>query len=104
MWVVERDGEVVACVGLVAPGRQAELKSLYVARAGRRQGLGGRLVAVVEAEAARRGASGMRLWSDNRFADARRLYERHGYRRTGRERDLHDLSATTEYEFAKTLA
>jgi GNAT superfamily N-acetyltransferase len=104
LWVVERDGAVVACVGLVTHGRRAELKSLYVAGAGRRQGLGGRLVAVVEAEAARRGATAMGLWSDTRFADAHRLYERHGYRRTGRRRELHDLSDTTEYEFAKTLA
>lgn len=103
LWVVERDGAVVACIGLVAHGERAELKSLYVARAGRRQGLGGRLVAAVEAEAARRGATAMRLWSDTRFADAHRLYERYGYRRTGRERDLQDLSDTTEYEFAKML-
>lgn len=103
MWVVEREGAVVACIGIVSEGEVAELKSLYVAAAGRRRGLGARLVEVVEAEAARRGVHRIELWSDTRFADAHRLYQRLGYTRTGRDRDLHDLSATTEYEFAKML-
>ncbi len=107
MWVVQRDGAgdgtVLACVGLMPHGGHAELKSLYVARAGRRQGLGGRLVALVEAEAVARGATTVELWSDTRFADAHRLYERLGYLRTGRRRELHDLSNTTEYHFAKPV-
>jgi hypothetical protein len=45
----------------------------------------------------------MELWSDTRFLDAHRLYERLGYRRTGRTRELHDLSDTVEYEFDKPL-
>jgi GNAT superfamily N-acetyltransferase len=103
MWVVEQTPAVVACIGLVPHGSRAELKSLYVARAGRRQGLGARLVALVEAEAAARGAREVELWSDTRFAAAHRLYRRLGYARTGRQRDLHDLSATTEYHFNKPL-
>jgi GNAT superfamily N-acetyltransferase len=103
MWVVERAPAVVACIGLVPHGPRAELKSLYVGRAGRRQGLGARLVAMVEAEAVARGARDLELWSDTRFTDAHRLYQRLGYARTGRQRDLRDLSATTEYQFHKTL-
>jgi oligopeptidase B len=103
MWVTERDGEVVACVGLVPHGPTAELKSLYVAKVARRRGLGAELTALVEATAVERGVARMYLWSDSRFTDAHRLYERLGYRRTGRQRDLHDLSATTEYEFDRTL-
>ncbi|MGZ4666298.1 MAG: hypothetical protein ACXV5Q_15030, partial [Frankiaceae bacterium] len=38
-----------------------------------------------------------------RFADAHRLYERLGYARSGRSRELHDLSDTTELEFVATL-
>jgi len=103
LWVVERAGAVVGCVGLVRHGERAELKSLYVARAGRRQGLGARLVALVEAAAAAGGARAVELWSDSRFTAAHRLYQRLGYARTGRERELHDLSGTTEYEFGKLL-
>ena len=102
-WVVEQGTTVVACVGYVPHGDQAELKSLYVAKPARRRGLGAELTALVESTAVERGAREMTLWSDTRFADAHRLYERLGYRRTGRQRDLHDLSNTTEYEFIRTL-
>jgi ribosomal protein S18 acetylase RimI-like enzyme len=103
-WVVEDGGEIVACVGIKErAGGEAELKSLYVAARARRRGLGERLTGLVEAEAARLGARRIVLWSDTRFAAAHRLYERLGYRRTGRTRELHDLSQTVEYEFVKTL-
>lgn len=104
LWVVELAGEVVASVGLRPHGAtEVELKSLYVARPARRRGLGAELVGVVEAEAARGGATVVVAWSDSRFRDAHQLYLRCGYQRTGRSRDLHDLSRTTEYEFAKPL-
>ena len=45
----------------------------------------------------------LRSWSDTRFLDAHRLYERLGYVRTGETRDLHDLSNTTEFFFVKEL-
>lgn len=105
-WVVVApdDDHVVACVGAapVAPGR-VELKRLYVHADARGRGLGGALVAHVEAWAAERGAGEVVLWSDTRFADAHRLYGRLGYRRTGRSRQLHDPSDTTEDEFLRPL-
>jgi GNAT superfamily N-acetyltransferase len=104
LWVVELAGELVASVGLVPAGAgQVELKSLYVAKPGRRQGLGAELVGVVETAARQRGVGTVRLWSDTQFGDAHRLYRRLGYRRTGRTRDLHDRSNTTEYEFVRRL-
>ncbi len=103
--VVEADGAVVACVGYkpAGPGR-VELKSLYVGAAARRAGLGARLVALVEDAARAGGASLVELWSDSRFADAHRLYERLGYIRGSQTRQLHDPSGTTEYFFDKPLA
>jgi putative acetyltransferase len=104
-WVAECDGRVVGCVG-VTPGAapaSVELRKLYVAAAARRRGLGAALCALVEDEARRRGARSVELWSDTRFADAHRLYQRRGYRRTGETRDLHDLSDTTEFRFEKRL-
>lgn len=113
-WVVLDEDEVVrACVG-VAPVTTAvpgvpdavpvvELKRLYVAAAARRQGLGRGLVARVEDWARRHGAGAVVLWSDTRFADAHRLYERCGYARTRRGRDLHDPSNTHEHEFLRLL-
>lgn len=97
-WVVERADRIVACAGFVDRGDEIELKSLYVDKSARRRGLGARLVHLIEEQA---GERPIRLWSDSRFEDAHRLYERLGYRRTGRVRDLHDLSRTTEYEFLR---
>lgn len=104
MWVATGGGVVVACVGAKPHGPQVvELKSLYVAATARRHGLGARLTGLVEDEARSGGAARVELWSDSRFFDAHRLYTRLGYRRTGRTRELGDLSDTTEYHFARTL-
>jgi GNAT superfamily N-acetyltransferase len=104
-WVaVGVDGDLQACIGLrPGPDESIELKSLYVAAAGRRGGLGGGLVRHVEDEALRLGARRIVLWSDTRFADAHRLYGRLGYWRTGVSRILQDASNTTEYGFAKDV-
>ena len=50
-----------------------------------------------------RGARFVELWSDTRFADAHRLYERLGYRKSGVTRELHDMSGSVEYHFRKEL-
>jgi putative acetyltransferase len=91
--------QVIGCVGLrpSADGAGVELCKLYVARAARRRGLGGALCGLVEAEAQARGAAFVELWTDTRFTDAHRLYERRGYARGPATRDLHDLSHTVEY-------
>jgi predicted GNAT family N-acyltransferase/RimJ/RimL family protein N-acetyltransferase len=104
LWVVTLDDTVVACIGHKPHGETSELKNLYVAASARRGGLGARLTGMVEDVARAAGADRMRLWSDTRFLDAHRLYERLGYRRTGRSRELHDRSATVEFEFAKALS
>ncbi len=105
-WVaVDDDGRIVASVG-IAPGKEAggvELHKLYVARSARRQGLGERLVRMVEEEARSRGARTIDLWSDTRFTDAHRHYERLGYRRLPDTRDLKDLSHSIEYHYRKDL-
>ena len=99
LWVT---GDLQACVG-VRPltDRVVELKSLYVAATARRGGVGRRLVRRAERWARESGAQRIELWSDTRFLDAHRLYERLGYAFTGVTRDLHDLSNTTEYEMVR---
>jgi putative acetyltransferase len=102
LWVLPEGPWIAASVGW-APGHDqpVELVKLYVARHRRGQGLGRALVEWVERQSGERGASGIELWSDSRFLDAHRLYQRCGYGRTGATRDLHDLSLTTEYQFHK---
>ena len=105
MWVVELAGEVVACCGAkpLADG-VVELKSMYVAAPARRRGLARLLEGRVLDEARRRGARRVELWSDTRFADAHATYAALGWTRLPGERDLHDLSCSREYPFAKDLA
>lgn len=101
-WVVEEKGAVVGCVGC-ALGATAELKKLYLDAHFRGRGLGRDLIALVEEAARASGARRIELWSDTRFKTAHAVYERCGYRKTGRTRDLHDLSNSTEYHFEKAL-
>lgn len=102
-WVVEEGGRVGGCVG-VSLGETAELKKLYLDAALRGRGLGRELIALVEETARASGAVRIELWSDTRFVTAHAVYERCGYRRTGRTRDLNDLSNSTEFHFEKRLS
>lgn len=104
-WVAESEGRLAGSVGFVpgkAPGA-IELKKLYVAREARRMGLGARLCGLVEVEAMSRGAAQIELWSDTRFKDAHRLYERRGYVRGRKKRELHDASKSVEYFYSRDL-
>lgn len=102
-WVAELAGRVVGCVGAVPTADGMELVKLYVDRTARGRGIGGRLVALVEDEAALRRSGFIELWTDTRFSDAHRLYERLGYRRLPETRALHDLSSSVEYHYMKRL-
>jgi len=103
LWVVEEDGRLVACAGFRDAADAVELKHLYVAAAARRRGLGRRLTELVEIAGRARGRRWVELWSDTRFTDAHRLYERLGYVRGG-VRELHDRSASVERHYRKALA
>lgn len=93
-----------ACIGWAPAGADAvELKSLYVAAPHRRRGYAAALVGLVERTARQRGARQVELWTDTRFTDAHRRYERLGYTRLPGERPLHDASQSIEYPYAKIL-
>ena len=103
-WVAEGPGGGIAAGGGWAPAIDSagtEMHKLYVRAEIRRQGLARRLVGMAEAAARRRGSRFVELWSDTRFLEAHAFYEALGYRRTGRTRDLDDLSRTTEFHFVK---
>ena len=102
-WVAEQDGRVVASAGYLPSPVGIELCKLYVDRSQRRRGLGRTLVEMVEAAAVAIGTAEVELWSDTRFLDAHRLYERCGYVRQVRTRSLADISNTVEYRYAKRL-
>lgn len=103
-WVAEIDGDVVGSVAVIPAGpKSVELKKLYVAKTVRRAGLGAQLVKLAENEALARHTPSMFLWTDIRFKEAHRLYERMGYVRAPGTRALHDASDTVEYRYSKDL-
>lgn len=104
MWVVgEAPSACVAARAVKGDAAAFELKSLYVDASHRRQGLGQRLVRLVEAYVSERGARRIVLWSDTKFLEAHQFYAALGYARTGGYRELGDLSGTAEYEFELRL-
>jgi putative acetyltransferase len=104
-WVAELGNKIVGSIAVVPElDGVVELKRLYVASSARRRGLGAHLVALVESEARQRRASSIFLWTDTRFEDAHRLYDRLGYVREPRTRVLNDVSNTVEFHYTKGLA
>jgi putative acetyltransferase len=105
--VAELHGSVCGCVGFVPaeadPSRGVELRKLYVAQSARRNGLGSELVGRIERAARERGMRYIDLWTDTRFGDAHRLYERVGFVRGAATRELHDRSASVEYYYRRDL-
>jgi GNAT superfamily N-acetyltransferase len=107
--VLVQAGRIVGSVGCAQSGRRDgrpifELKKLYLHAGLRGQGLGRKLTEWVESEARAAGAIAVELWSDTRFETAHRVYERMGYRNTGRERPLNDISDSAEFHFFKELS
>jgi putative acetyltransferase len=101
--VEDASGRACACVAVDYPEEGGELHRLYVRPDQRRQGLGERLIRLVEAHARKRGAQKVFFWSDTRFAAAHRLYERLGYARREGTRALGDVSGSVEARFEKAL-
>jgi putative acetyltransferase len=84
-FVAELDGRIVGTAGL---SEQGSLERFYVLPEARGAGVGSSLLGAVAEEARQRGHSRLEIWSDKRFEDAHRLYERHGARVVGQR--VHD--------------
>ena len=84
-FVDELDGRIVGTAGLSQHG---SLERFYVLAEVRGAGVGSALLTAVADEARRRGHAQLEIWSDKRFTDAHRLYQRHGARVVGER--VHD--------------
>lgn len=103
-WVGRADGRVVGSVGVERlPDGRAELHRLYVDATLRRRGVGRALVETVLAWCRARGIRHLVLWSDTRFEDAHRLYERMGFARTGERTLPGDINQTREYRYERAV-
>ena len=82
LFALRDGGELIGC-GAIAriDDRHGELKSMHVRAARRGEGLAGRLLASLEADARARGVTRLSLETGDtdEFAAARALYTRHGY-------------------------
>jgi DNA-binding MarR family transcriptional regulator/GNAT superfamily N-acetyltransferase len=80
-WIAEVDGQPVGCVFCVKrDDRQAQLRLLLVEPGLRGLGIGGRLVAECVRFARQAGYDKLVLWTNDVLVDARRIYERAGFR------------------------
>jgi putative acetyltransferase len=115
-WIAEQEGRIVGTAALEffdpvlgEPGKSTRLaetvrlcgcdcslERLYVHPHARRQGVGGALLEQVLREGREQGRRLLEIWSDKRFGDAHRLYERLGAV-TVAERICHDPDQSPEW-------
>ena len=89
--VAEQDGKVVGSAGLLTVGETAQILTVGVLPAARRQGVGERLVQALVAEAGRRRATEVLLEVRIDNDPARRLYAKLGFAEIGIRRGYYDM-------------
>ena len=87
--VGKEDGRIVAMGGIqrLSPN-EAEVKRMRVHPEFQRRGFGRRILERLESEAARLGVRTLKLHTTTLQVPAQKLYEKHGYRETGRSEML----------------
>jgi putative acetyltransferase len=99
VFIARDDGAAVACGALRRHGDGVgEVKRMYTQPAYRGQGIGGRVLAEIEALAGREGLSRLVLETGDRHPAAWRVYERADFVRCGRVLDYPDSPYSVFYE------
>lgn len=105
IWVAERGARLIGSFAIMASGAPAtfELSKVYLDRTARGLGIAGRLYGEALAFAKARSASRLELFTDTKFTDGHRFYERLGFQRLPGERFLGDASDTWEFHYALAI-
>jgi putative acetyltransferase len=104
-WVVRDEvGRVVGSIGVArVDDTTAEIRRLYLDAHVRGRGLGRALVEEVLAWCRAQGFTRLVLWSDTRFEQSHRLYDRMGFVRLGERVVENDPNDSREYRFERDV-
>ncbi len=100
-WLAHEGNRLIGCFGIVVHrGRgTGEFLKVYLHRDSRGCGVAKRLFDRALHYARDRGIATIELWTDTRFADGHRFYERLGFVRVPGLRAVHDASHSLEYGY-----
>jgi steroid delta-isomerase-like uncharacterized protein len=84
VWVAEEDGRLVGLLVLAEASGGLLLENIAVHPDAQGRGVGARLLALAECEAARRSLAEIRLYTNEVMTENLPYYRRHGYEETGR--------------------
>jgi ribosomal protein S18 acetylase RimI-like enzyme len=104
-FVAESDGEAIgtASIGEAGPGRAGSVTSFWVHPRARGKGVGDALVLATVESARAAGYDELLLWVVENNDHAQRLYERHGFQRTGATQLVRPGDDRLECEMSKSL-
>jgi putative acetyltransferase len=88
VWVACRSSEVIGTVGAILRSTAVYIRGMAVVPAGRKSGVGARLLAETESYAAQTGCRRLFLTTTPFLHSAIRLYEKSGFRMTNERSDL----------------
>lgn len=102
-WVLEAKGQILGSIAATNYENEVEMKKYYIHPKIRGTGEGRKLHDIFLNYVRGQGVSRIVLWTDTRFSLAHKVYQHMGYIKTGKTRELHDISETTEFHFELNL-
>jgi putative acetyltransferase len=99
LYVIETDAGIIGCGALKLDKELPYLSRIYVCANHRGKGWGKLIVQFLMQRNQQLGYKAVELWSDTKFRTAHAMYEKLGFRFTGRVRPLWDINHCFEYHY-----